>query len=162
MWRVIGYCLMQRVTLDTIHAEILQKRYRDMAEKKVKKKEERDFGSELYGQMLATANSFNALLQEQGEEFNMIGRDLAARLLSVVKLQSGDERIVMCPKLRHEILYIQERYHIRGGEAPDGELTILLQGYVKELETHIKEHDDWPQWVYNLFQERYKFKIYKP
>ena len=115
----------------------------------------------LYRQMLATAQSVNELLQD-GDEFNMISRDTAAKILAVVYIQGGDERMVLSPKLKADCDYIQDHYHIRGGEVPDVEITEYIQHYVKTLEQYIKDNDDWPQWVYGFFMQRYSFKLYKP
>jgi hypothetical protein len=116
---------------------------------------------ELYKQMLETAISFNALLQGE-EEFNMISRDTSARILAVIYIQSGDERIVLSPKLKADCDYIQKHYHIEGGDIPDAEIVEAIQHYTKELENHIKQYNDFPQWAYDLFKERYNFKLYKP
>ena len=111
--------------------------------------------------MLDTAMSINNLLQGQ-DEFNMISRDTAAKILAVIYIQSGDERMVMSPKLKADCDYIQRRYHIHGGEFPDAELVEYIQHYTREIENHIKECGDFPKWVYDLFKERYNFKLYKP
>lgn len=115
----------------------------------------------LYRQMLATANSVNEILQGH-DEFNLIGRDTAAKILAVVYIQGGDERMVLSPKLKADCDYIQKRYHIQGGEVPDETIIEYIQQHVRTLEQHIKENNDWPQWVYDFFMQRYNFKLYKP
>jgi hypothetical protein len=120
-----------------------------------------DDGMKLYRQMLATANSVNELLQGN-DEFNMISRDTAAKILAVVYIQGSDERMVLSPKLKADCDYIQERYHVQGGEVPDETIIEYIQHYVRTLEQHIKENNDWPQWVYDFFMQRYNFKLYKP
>lgn len=88
--------------------------------------------------------------------------DVAARVMAFVGLQGGDERTVMCPRLRCELQHIQELYHIQGGEVPDKDFVILIQEYTKELQDYTNEHGgDWPSWLYELIQERYGFKPYK-
>ena len=52
----------------------------------------------------------------------ILSRDTAAKILAVVYLQGGDERIVLSPKIKDEIEYIQDRFDIHGGETMDAEL----------------------------------------
>ena len=91
----------------------------------------------------------------------ILSRDTAAKILAVVYLQGGDERIVLSPKIKAEIEYIQDRFDIQGGETMDAELHRKTKAYVRELEEYIKANDDWPQCVYDFIQERYGFKPYK-
>ena len=91
----------------------------------------------------------------------ILSRDTAAKILSVVYLQGGDERIVLSPKIKAEIEYIQDRFDIHGGETMDAELHRKTKAYVRELEEYVKANNDWPQWVYDFIQERYGFKLYK-
>lgn len=91
----------------------------------------------------------------------ILSRDTAAKILAVVYLQGGDERIVLSQKIKAEIEYIQDRFDIHGGETIDAELHRKTKAYVRELEEYIKANKDWPQWVYDFIQERYGFKLYK-
>lgn len=119
---------------------------------------------DFYKQILQTAQSFNALCRDSvdGGEFLLIGRDTAAKILSVVYLQGGDERMVLSPKLRADLEYIQDSYGIHGCQSVDLELAMNVKYYITMLERHVKEHSDWPSWVYMLFRERYNFNLYKP
>lgn len=92
----------------------------------------------------------------------ILSRDTAAKILAVVYLQGGDERIVLSPKCKADVDYIQDRFDIHGGEAMDAELHRRTKVYVRELEDYIRANNDWPQWVYDFIQERYGFKLYKP
>lgn len=116
--------------------------------------------NDLYKQMLDTALQVQKL--DGMGEFSLITRHTAAKILSVVYVQSGDERIVLSPKVRADIEYIQKKYDIVGGGNPSPTIVKLIQDYVKEVEKSIKETHDFPQWAYDLFQERYNFKLYKP
>ena len=88
--------------------------------------------------------------------------DVAARIMAFVGLQGGDERVVLCPRLKCELRYIQDMYHIKGGEQPDVEFVRMLQLYHKELKDYTDNHDgEWPKWLNDLIYERYGFKPYK-
>lgn len=98
----------------------------------------------------------------------ILSRDTAAKILAVVYIQGGDERMVLSPKLKADCDYIQERYHIQGGEVPDETIIEYIQHYVRTLEQHIKENNDWPQWVYDcetksfriVTKDRKHYKLY--
>lgn len=88
--------------------------------------------------------------------------DVAARVMAFVGLQGGDERTVMCPRLRCELQHLQELYHIKGGEIPDKDFVLLIQEYTNELKDYTDKHNgEWPTWLDTLIQERYGFKPYK-
>ena len=42
----------------------------------------------------------------------IVPKDIGARVMAYVGLQGGDERTVMCPRLRTELEHLQELYHI--------------------------------------------------
>jgi len=92
----------------------------------------------------------------------IISRDTAAKILAIVGLQGGDERIVLSPKCQCDLKYIQERFHIQGGETPDIVVVRLLKRYTKELKDYTDTHDgEWCPWLNKLIEERYGFKPYK-
>ncbi len=91
----------------------------------------------------------------------IISRDTAAKILAIVGLQGGDERIVLSPKCQCDLKYIQERFHIQGGETPDIVVARLMKRYTKELKEYTDAHNgEWTDWAYKLFQERYGFRLY--
>ena len=91
----------------------------------------------------------------------IVPEDIAAKILAVVYLQGGDERVTASPRLFCEIRHIQKKYHIEGGETPDRDFVTLLQGEIKRLETYTDTHDgEWPKDINDMMQERYNFKPY--
>lgn len=92
----------------------------------------------------------------------IVPMDIGARVMAFVSLQSGDERIPLCPRMRTELEHLQELYHIKGGEVPDKDFVVLIQQYTKELTDYTDTHDgEFPEWLNTLIQERYGFKPYK-
>lgn len=92
----------------------------------------------------------------------IVPMDVGARVMAFVGLQGGDERAVVCPRMRCELQHLQELYHIQGGEVPDKDFVLLIQEYTKELQEYTNTHDgDWPKWLYDLIETRYGFKPYK-
>ena len=88
--------------------------------------------------------------------------DTGARIMAWVGLQGGDERVSLSPRLKCELLHLQELYHLQGGETPDKDFVLLIQKYTKELQDHTKTHDgEWPEWLNKLIEERYNFTPYK-
>ena len=96
-----------------------------------------------------------------------IGRDTAARILSVTYVHGNNEALVYNDKYLQDIYHIQQIYHFEGGESPDGELVELTRQYIKELEHYREEHDNdlnesgavfknkAPEWAHELFKNRY-------
>lgn len=92
----------------------------------------------------------------------IVPMDVGARVMAWVGLQSGEERMVMSPRLKCELEHLQELYHIKGGETPDKDFMLLIQEYTKELTDYTDTHDgEFPEWLNTLIQERYGFKPYK-
>ena len=92
----------------------------------------------------------------------IVPMDIGARVMAFVGLQGGDERTVLCPRLKCELEHLQELYHIKGGEIPDKDFVLLVQKYTKELKEYTDKNDgEWPTWLNELIEERYGFKPYK-
>ena len=88
--------------------------------------------------------------------------DVAARVMAFIGLQGGDESVTYSPRMMCEIKHIQKKYHINGGEIPDKDFVLLLQGYTKELTEYTASHNgEWPEWLNKMIEERYNFKPYK-
>lgn len=85
-----------------------------------------------------------------------ISLDTSARILSVVCVLGNNENIVMSPKCRADLEYIQKRFSINGGEVPDKDIITPLKEYISELE----EATEVPQWAEKIFMERYGIKLY--
>lgn len=88
----------------------------------------------------------------------------AAQLMAIVYVWGwGDEIFTSCPKLLCDIKYIQQKYHIEGGEPTDDpEFIQYLKDYTKELEDYIKQKEHTndgkiPEWATKLMNERYGF-----
>lgn len=86
-----------------------------------------------------------------------ISMDTSARVLAVVHSLGNNERMVMSPKLRADLDYIQKVFQINGGETPASEIIGPLKRYICELEGC----DTVPQWAEKLFMDRYGIKIYR-
>lgn len=85
-----------------------------------------------------------------------ISADTSARILAVVCVLGNNENIVMSPKCRVELEYIQRRFNINGGEILDKEIVAPLKQYISELE----KATEVPQWAEKIFKERYGIKLY--
>ncbi len=91
----------------------------------------------------------------------IVPKDTGARVMAWVGLQGGDERVSMSPRLRCELEHLQELYHIKGGQQPDGDFVALIQKYMKELVDYTATHNGkWSPWLYTLIEERYGFRPY--
>lgn len=94
-------------------------------------------------------------------DMEIVPMDIGARVMAYVNLQSGDERMVMSPRMKCELEHLQELYHIKGGETPDKDFIMLLQDYTEELKDYTDTHNGkWSPWLYELIEKRYGFKPY--
>lgn len=93
----------------------------------------------LYEQMLNTA---------AGCGMNVISREHAAQLIAVVFLY-GDESTVFSQKMNADIRYIQKRYGLMGGCAPDMGFVKLAGQYVRDI-----RQNGHPEWMKEL-EKRY-------
>lgn len=91
----------------------------------------------------------------------IISLDTSARILAILYVHGNNEFMVHCAKFKVEIDYIQKRFKIEGGEAPDREIIPLLKQYIIELEAYEQSYPDirYPDWANDLFQKRYGIKL---
>ena len=89
-------------------------------------------------------------------EIPAISLDTCARILAIICVLGNNENIVMSPKCKADLEYIQKRFGIDGGETPDSEIVPPLKEYVSELE----KAKEVPQWALKIFKDRYGIKLY--
>lgn len=80
-----------------------------------------------------------------------LSTDLAAQIMVCLYLYGNNEEYTLSPNFLADVEYIQKRFNLLGGEAPDVEFVEIFQEYVKELE----QLDDIPLWASKMFKDRY-------
>lgn len=91
----------------------------------------------------------------------VVKKDDLARMLAIVYNEDGNEQFAYSYKLRAEMQFAQEKYHIKGGETPDPRFTLLLQRYIREIEVYQEQHKGgYPDWAVKLMKDRYGIKLY--
>lgn len=101
-----------------------------------------------------------------------ISTDTAARLMAVLHEYGNNEGFTYNQRFLADIEYIQNRFHIHGGEVVDNpEFVSLLKGYIKELQEYQKAHKNdennkqhpyrslAPDWAPELLKARYDMKF---
>ena len=89
-----------------------------------------------------------------------ISAQKSAKIMAVLMVFGNNEAMVMNQHFVADVLYIQEKFHLRGGETPDG----LFAEYLKEYVADLQEADRQgfiPQWAENLFMEDYEIKLFR-
>lgn len=81
--------------------------------------------------------------------------DTAARIMAVV-FCFDHELITHNPKLKADIHYIQEEYHLNACELPDAEFTRLFKHYAHEIEYNGFEPTEWAK---KLMLNNYNIKL---
>lgn len=100
-----------------------------------------------------------------------ITTDTSARIMAIVGVHGGgEEEMVLNRKFTNDVRYIQQRFHIQGGEVPDQDFARLMRHYVKELEDYMAAHSRYedgkepkthiPEWAHNLMRDRYGMKLH--
>lgn len=96
--------------------------------------------------------------------------DTSARVFAVLYVHGNNEYMTHSEAFLQDCKYIQERFHIQGGESPNADFTFSLQEYIKELEDYEESHKEdrttsgvferhIPEWAKNLFMDRYGIKL---
>lgn len=83
-----------------------------------------------------------------------------ALLMAIVYVFGNNEGFTLSQKFQCDRIYIQETYHIDGGEIPDEEFAYLLKLYVSKCEAVKDKEDDFFKECAKLIKERYEFQLF--
>lgn len=109
-----------------------------------------EFDKEFYLCTLRTARSMGMAVIPQWK---------CAMLMAIVYVFGNNEGFTLSPKFQCDRIYIQETYHINGGEIPDEGFVQMLREYVVACEAVKDENDPFFKECDKLIQERYNFKL---
>lgn len=122
---------------------------------------------------MTNAHTFQ-MAQQMEEAFNLVGHsmmkeDFAAKLLAYTYVcGGGNEAVVLHRGLNAGIGIAAQKFKIKGGEVPDAAGVVLIQKYIKELETKEKElgyvdftkdpvkHVPWLREIFERYDLRWK------
>lgn len=91
---------------------------------------------------------------------NIIPKWKCAMLMAIVYVFGNNEGFTLSPKFQCDRLFIQETYHIEGGETPDDlEFIEMLKDYVAKYEAVKDKEDPVFMEAAKLIDERYNFKL---
>lgn len=111
-----------------------------------------DFDFQFYLATLRTADAVGMAV---------VKKDDLARVMAIIYNEGGNEQFTHSYKLMAEMQFAQEKYHIRGGEAPDPRFVLLLQRYNREIEIYQEQHKGgYPDRAVTLMKNRYGIKLY--
>lgn len=82
----------------------------------------------------------------------------AARLMAILQVWGNNEGFVYSPKFNCDREFIQEIYHLQGGEVPDRAFTAHLRAWIatyEDLDEHSPLFRDAREWI----QQKYGFKL---
>ena len=82
-----------------------------------------------------------------------------AWLMGIVYVFGNNENFTLAPKFQCDRIFIQETYHIDGGEVPDADFAQMLKTYVSKCEAVKNSDDPFFKECAKLIQERYNFKL---
>lgn len=82
-----------------------------------------------------------------------------ALLMAIVCVWGNNEGFTMSPKFQCDRIYIQETYHIDGGEVPDGEFSQLIKYFVAKCEAVKDDSDEFFKECAKMISERYGIKL---
>ena len=84
----------------------------------------------------------------------------SAKIMAVLMVLGNNEAMVMNQHFVADCEYIQKRFHINGGEAPDATFAEYLKEYVADLQEADRQGFI-PQWAEKLFMQDYEIKLYR-
>lgn len=113
--------------------------------------EKSDFDYDFYLATLRTADAVGMMV---------VKKDDLARAMAIIYNEGGNEQFTHSYKLMAEVLFAQEKYHIKGGETPDPRFLTLVKRYIREIEIYQENLDGYPDWAHILMKERYGIKLY--
>ena len=82
-----------------------------------------------------------------------------ALLMAIVTVWGNNEGFTLSPKFQCDRIYIQETYHIDGGEVPDQAFAEELRHYVAKCEAVTNNQDPFYLECAKLIETRYNFKL---
>ena len=109
-----------------------------------------DFDKDFYMKMLRTSRSVGMAV---------IPKWKCALLMAIVCVFGNNEGFTLSSKFQCDREFIQETYHLNGGEVPDAEMTELIKSYVAKCEAVKDDSDPFFQECAQLIRERYEFKL---
>lgn len=90
---------------------------------------------------------------------NIIPQWKCALLMAIVTVWGNNEGFSLSPKFQCDRIYIQETYHIDGGEVMDEEFAEELRTYVAKCEAATSNQDPFYLECEKLIMDRYNFKL---
>lgn len=111
---------------------------------------------------------YRAMLQTRHQTATMLGMigmepwppHKAARLMAIVQVFGNNEGFTLSPKFKIDREYIQQLYHIDGGEVPDADFAAHLRYWVRQYELVGGPNDrvfiDAKEWI----KKMYNFQLY--
>lgn len=96
--------------------------------------------------------------------------DTSAKIFAILYVHGNREEFVLNDNFVADIRYIQERFRVSGGEAPDADFVSAQNKYIKALQDYEREHANEstgecvfkasiPRWATELIAERYNIKL---
>ena len=106
-----------------------------------------DFDSDFYMATLRTARNCG---------LPVMSMSLCAQLMAILLVWGNNEGFTLSPKFKCDCEYIQETYHVNGGEVYDKDFATELQKWAGQYEAGIGFVE-----ASELIMKRYNFKLYK-
>lgn len=110
-----------------------------------------DFDKDFYLSTLRTARMVG---------MNVIPMWKCAWLMAIVQVFGNNEGFTFSPKFQCDRIFIQETYHIDGGEIPDQDFAEELRHYVAKCDAVKDKEEPFFKECYKLIKERYDFDLY--
>lgn len=80
-------------------------------------------------------------------------------IMAIVCVFGNNEGFTYSPRFQCDRIYIQETYHIDGGDVPNEEFAYLLRTYVARCEAVKDDSDKFFQECAKMIKERYGFTL---
>lgn len=113
--------------------------------------ERSSFDLDFYLSMLRTADAV---------KMAVVTEDDLIMALAILHVAGNNEMMTHSYKFMGDVLFAQEKFHIRGGERPDIWIVAKLRKKIAELEDYLEDNDDYPAWARDFMMKRYGIKLF--
>lgn len=92
-------------------------------------------------------------------KMTVVKEDDLVTVLAILHVAGNNELMTHSYKFMGDVLFAQEKFHVRGGERPDIWIVAKLKKKIAELEDYMEDTGDYPAWARDFMMKRYGIKL---
>ena len=88
-----------------------------------------------------------------------LSTETCAMIMAAIDATGENEQFVMNKKFQADVKYIQDRFHIHGGESPDVDFCKEFKQQRCKIIDSIRLFQEYPKEIISLFKDYYKIEL---